>query len=80
MENGVYQPTQLAIVIPAYKAKFLPKTLDSIAAQTDKRFCVYIGDDCSPEDIGSIVEPYKGKFGLRRILEALILLRNGNDA
>lgn len=62
MENGVYQPTQLAIVIPAYKAKFLPKTLDSIAAQTDKRFCVYIGDDCSPEDIGSIVEPYKGKF------------------
>jgi glycosyltransferase involved in cell wall biosynthesis len=53
---------QLAIVIPAYKANYLSETLSSIANQTDKRFCVYIGDDCSSEDIGSIVTRYKGKF------------------
>lgn len=55
-------PHKLAIVIPAYKAKYLSETLDSIASQTDKRLCVYIGDDCSPEDIGSIVSQYEGKF------------------
>lgn len=55
-------PHKLAIVIPAYKAKFLSETLDSIASQTDKRFCVYIGDDRSPENIGTIVNQYKGKF------------------
>lgn len=53
---------RLAIVIPAYKAKFLSETLDSIAAQIDQRFCVYIGDDCSPEKIGDIVSQYKGRF------------------
>lgn len=53
---------KLAIVIPAFKAKYLPETLDSIAAQTDQRFCVYIGDDCSPENIGDIVSHYKGIF------------------
>lgn len=53
---------KLAIVIPAYKAKFLSETLDSIAYQTDKRFCVYIGDDNSPEGICQIVSRYEGKF------------------
>ena len=53
---------KLAIVIPAYKAKYLSETLDSIASQTDKRFCVYIGDDCSPEKIDNIVSQYKDKF------------------
>lgn len=56
------QNKKLAIVIPAFKAKYLSETLDSIAAQTDKRFCLYIGDDCSPEDIGDIVSRYKGRF------------------
>ena len=52
------QEIQLAIVIPAYKAKYLPETLDSLVAQTDKRFHVYIGDDKSPEDIETIVKRY----------------------
>lgn len=61
--NNHYGKTiKLAIVIPAYKAKFLSETLESIASQTDKRFCVYIGDDYSPENIGSIVGQYEGKF------------------
>jgi len=55
---------QLAIIIPAYKAAFLPAALDSIAAQTCKDFTVYVGDDCSPEPIGSIVELYKERIGI----------------
>lgn len=49
----------LAIVIPAYKATFLKETLESIANQTDKRFTLYIGDDCSPYDLESIVDEFK---------------------
>ena len=55
---------RLAIIIPAYKATFLPAALESIAAQTCKDFTLYIGDDCSPEPIGSIVEQYRDKIDL----------------
>ena len=55
---------RLAIIIPAYKATFLPAALDSIAAQTCQDFTLYMGDDCSPEPIGSIGEQYKDKIDL----------------
>jgi len=55
---------RLAIIIPAYKATFLPAALDSIAAQTCKDFTLYVGDDCSPEPIGCIIEQYKDKVNL----------------
>lgn len=55
---------QLAIIIPAYKATFLTAALDSIAAQTCKDFTLYVGDDCSPEPIGNIVEQYRDKIDL----------------
>ena len=45
----------LAIVIPAYKATFLAAALDSIAAQTCRDFTLYIGDDCSPNNLGDIL-------------------------
>lgn len=51
----------LAIVIPAYKESFLNETLSSIALQTDKRFTLYIGDDCSPYNIKRIVDKYTNK-------------------
>lgn len=51
--------SNLAIIIPAYKAAFLRETLASLVAQTDQDFVVYIGDDCSPEDLGNIVDSYK---------------------
>lgn len=54
----------LAIVIPAYKSTFLSQTLESIAAQTDKRFTLYIGDDCSPYDIKSIVDDFKNRIDI----------------
>ena len=52
----------LAIIIPAYKATFLPATLDAIAMQTCKNFTLYIGDDCSPEPIGAIARQYTDKI------------------
>ena len=54
----------LAIVIPVYKSTFLPAALDSIAAQTCQDFTLYIGDDCSPNNIGEIVERYREKINL----------------
>lgn len=39
---------KLAIIIPAYKPRFLRETLDSIAKQNNHDFTVYIGDDASP--------------------------------
>ena len=55
---------RLAIIIPAYKATFLPAALDSIAMQTCKDFTLYVGDDCSPEPISDIVEQYRDKVEL----------------
>lgn len=53
---------QLAIVIPAYKTKFLQATLESIAAQTDQRFRLYVGDDASPETVEIIVRQFSQKI------------------
>ena len=49
----------LAIIIPAYKATYLEHCLDSIAAQTDQRFHLYIGDDGSPEPLAELLQKYK---------------------
>ena len=50
----------LAIVIPAYKGTFLQETLESVARQTDRRFHLYIGDDCSPHGLKEIVKGFRG--------------------
>lgn len=52
----------LAIIIPYYKLTFFEATLQSLLAQTDRRFKVYIGDDASPEKPHDLLEKYKGKF------------------
>jgi hypothetical protein len=52
---------KLAIVIPAYKSRFLRETLRSIVAQTDQRCSVYVGDDGSPESIASVVQEFSGQ-------------------
>ncbi|QEM11411.1 glycosyltransferase family 2 protein [Mucilaginibacter rubeus] len=51
--------SDLAIIIPAYKKIYFDQTLASLAAQSNKNFTVYIGDDCSPEDLSTIVERYR---------------------
>lgn len=55
---------QLAIIIPAYKETFLRKALESIASQTCKDFTLYIGDDCSPYDLKSIVSDFTDKIDI----------------
>lgn len=56
--------TKLAIIIPAYKVDFLPEALESLSSQTCKDFNVYVGDDCSPYDIKSVVEKYDSKLNI----------------
>lgn len=61
--NRDNSPTEtIAIIIPAYKASFLAQTLDSLVSQTSQDFHVYIGDDCSPGNLESIVTAYYSKL------------------
>jgi len=55
----------LAIVIPAYKAEFLDSALSSLAAQSNKDFKVYVGDDASPDDISGIVSGYENVLDIK---------------
>jgi glycosyltransferase involved in cell wall biosynthesis len=49
----------MTIIIPAYNcAKYLPRALNSLVAQTDQNFNVVLVDDCSIEDIKSISDQY----------------------
>lgn len=45
-------------LLPAYKARFFEEALGSILAQTYKDFDVIVSDDCSPEDLKSIVDKF----------------------
>ena len=51
---------KLAIVIPAYKAKFLDSAIRSILSQSNQNFQLYVIDDGSPEGISRIVDQYTG--------------------
>ncbi len=61
---------KIAIVIPAYKCRFLRQTLDSIVVQTCRSFTVYIGDDASPQNLKEIVSDYADKLSI----DVLILI------
>lgn len=49
---------KFSITIPAYKARFLDEAIKSVIAQTYQDWQLVIVDDCSPEDLKGIVEPY----------------------
>lgn len=55
-------------LLPAYKARYFDEALRSIQRQTYRDFLVLISDDCSPEDLRSIAEPYlqDPRFAYRR--------------
>lgn len=55
-------PEKIAIIIPAYKTDFLRQTLDSIMAQTCRDFVVFIGDDCSKDNIKAIADEFSSKM------------------
>lgn len=52
----------LAIVVPAYKLQFFSRMLDSLAAQTDKRFTLYVGIDGVDADFEAVAARYAGKI------------------
>lgn len=53
------------VIIPAYNCRTtLGRTFSSLVAQTDPNFEVIIVDDCSTEDIKSIVDDYTDKLNI----------------
>ena len=53
------------VIIPAYNCRAtLGRTLSSLVAQTDPNFEVIIVDDCSTEDLKSIVDDYINKLNI----------------
>ena len=57
--------SRLDVVIPAYKARYLPCLLQSLVAQTARGFRVWVVDDASPEPIEATCAPYMGQLDLR---------------
>lgn len=55
----------LAIVIPYYKISFFEDTLDSLSAQSNKAFNLYIGNDASPDDPSLLLKKYESKLDFR---------------
>lgn len=53
------------VIIPAYNCRAtLNRTLSSLVAQTDNQFETIVVDDCSTEDIKSIVDEYTSKLNI----------------
>lgn len=48
----------LAIIIPFFKIDFFEETLRSVAAQTNKNFTLYIGNDASPDHPLPLIDKY----------------------
>ena len=57
--------SDLAVVIPAIRARFLRAALASLAAQSDTHFVVVVGDDASPDDLGKICAEFAHCLDLR---------------
>ncbi|WP_313502104.1 glycosyltransferase family 2 protein [Kaistella carnis] len=49
---------KIAIIIPYYKIDFFEETLRSVAAQTNKNFTLYIGNDASPDHPLPLIDKY----------------------
>ena len=49
---------KFSVTIPAYKAQYLKEAIESVVSQTYSDWELIIVDDCSPENLKSIVQPY----------------------
>lgn len=49
---------KFSVTIPAYKSQFLREAIESVASQTYTDWELVVVDDCSPEDLHAIVEPF----------------------
>lgn len=57
----------VSIVLAAYKSDFLDQAIRSILAQTYREFDLTIVNDCSPNDLDKIVDPYLADSRLRYV-------------
>jgi len=57
-------PSDLAVVIPAYKERFFAEALTCLSQQTNQNFTVYVGDDASPQNLCSIAQSFSQKLRL----------------
>ena len=77
-------------LLPAFKARFFEEALGSILAQTYRDFEVIVSDDCSPEDLKSIVDKFadsrvkyrrnERNIGAERLVDHWNLLLDLTDA
>lgn len=58
--NAAPPSHQLAVIVPAFKGKFLSRVFECLLQQTDQRFSIYVCDDASPADIASIAKSALG--------------------
>lgn len=49
---------KFSITIPTYKSRYLKEAIESVISQTYTDWELIIVDDCSPEDLPSIVQPF----------------------
>ena len=49
---------KFSVTLPSYKSRYLQEAIDSVVSQTYTDWELIIVDDCSPEDLASIVKPY----------------------
>ncbi|MCB1070950.1 MAG: glycosyltransferase family 2 protein [Verrucomicrobia bacterium] len=57
-------PVDLAVIIPAYKARFFRDALECLATQTWQRFRVYVGDDAGEPALREICDTYRNRVDL----------------
>lgn len=57
MTSDKIQPL-VTIAIPAFKTKYLKEAIDSALQQTYNNIEIIVVDDCSPEDIKSVIDQY----------------------
>lgn len=50
--------SKVSFILPAYKGAFLERSIRSILAQTYRDYELIVVDDCSPEDIKTIVDQF----------------------
>lgn len=60
-----------SIIIPAYKRRFLSKAVESVISQSFTDWEMVIVDDCSPEGLENILQPYLQDTRIRYVRNSL---------